>query len=91
MWEYKKNVANADAPEETHGLWNVYENERGESTLQVHELKTVWESCKPGECYFEITDSGKREATCKHCGKILNFIVGIDILKDGKFTQVLIR
>jgi hypothetical protein len=83
--EYKGNVAPPEATEEVKGLWNVYEVD-GVSSLQEHELKTIWQSCEPGACYFEITNSPKREATCKHCGRIVTFIVGIDILKDGKFT-----
>lgn len=87
-WIKTGNVADPEAKEEVKALWDVYENEKGESTLTEHKLKTVWTSCKPGECYFEITDSPKREATCNKCGFIVTFIVGIDVLKDGKFTKV---
>ena len=59
----------------------------GEHSVKEHHLKTVWESCLPGECYFEITDSAKREATCTKCKMVVNFIVGIDILTDGKFSK----
>lgn len=86
MLDYKGNVAPADASEEVRGLWNVYEVD-GKSSLTEHTLKTVWESCKTADHFFEITDSPKREATCKHCGFIQNYIVGIDVLKDGKFSK----
>lgn len=85
---YIGNVAPPDAKEEVKGLWNVYEDQNGKSTLEEHTLKTVWTSCAPGKHYFEITDSPKREATCKHCGFIVHFIVGIDVLKNGKFTRI---
>lgn len=88
--EYKGNVAPEDASEELKGLWEVYEVD-GVSSLTEHKLKTVWTSCEPGDCYFEITNSGKREATCNKCGLIKHFIVGIDQLKDGKFHKILIK
>jgi hypothetical protein len=87
MWDFKENVASAGSPEETKGLWNVYENERGESTLRIHTPRTVWESCPKDEHYFEITNSPKREATCNKCGYITTFVVGMDFLKDGKFSR----
>lgn len=83
MLEYKGNVAPPDASEKVKGLWDVYEVD-GRSSLTEHKLKTVWESC--GDCYFEITNSGQREATCRKCGLIKHFIVGIDELIDGKFV-----
>lgn len=84
--EYQGNVAPEDAKEEVKALWDVYQKD-GVSTLTEHKLKTVWQSCPPQECYFEITDSPKREATCNKCGAIVHFIVGIDVLKDGKFYK----
>ncbi len=86
MLEYKGNVAPEDASEEVKGIWNVYEVD-GVSSLKEHKLKTVWESCKPDDHYFEITNSPRREATCIHCKMIRNFILGIDVLTDGKFTK----
>lgn len=88
--EYKGNVAPLDAKEEVKGLWEVYEVD-GVSSLQEHKLKTVWESCGKDDCYFEITDSPKREATCKHCKRVVNYIVGIDKLVDGKFVSMLLK
>lgn len=81
------NVAAPDAKPEVKALWDVYEKDNGDSTLTEHKLKTVWTSCLPEDHYFEITDSPKREATCNKCGFIVNFIVGIDELKDGKFFK----
>lgn len=86
--EYKGNKAPVDASEEVKGLWEVYEVD-GRSSYTEHIPKTVWESCAKDQCYFEITDSPKREATCKYCKRVVNFIVGIDRLENGKFTQVL--
>jgi len=72
------------------GLWEDTVNPHtGEHSLKSHSLRPVWESCKPGDCYFEITDSPKREATCVKCGIIKHFIVGFDKLIDGKFVSVL--
>lgn len=88
-WDYKENVADPNAKDEVKGLWNVYENERGESSLKIHTPKTVWESCPTlDDCYFELTDSPKRELTCKHCGRHTTFIVGLQALVDGKIVTV---
>lgn len=71
------------------GLWRDIEDPiTHEHSLKTHTLKTVWQSCPKGECYFEVTNSPRREATCIKCGFIVNFIVGIDQLKDGKFSQI---
>ncbi len=85
--EYKGNVANSNASEESRGLWDVYEVD-GRSSLTEHELKTVWVSCPPKEHYFELTDSGKRECTCNKCGFITTFIVGLQSLSDGKIINL---
>lgn len=82
--DYKGNVATS---EKTKGLWDIYEVD-GRSSYTEHELKTVWESCKPDEHYFELTDSPKRECTCKKCGFITHFIVGLQILSDGKIISI---
>lgn len=71
------------------GLWQDIENpETGEHSLKQHTLKTIWESCPKGECYFELTDSPKRECTCNKCGSIRTFIVGLQALVDGKITDL---
>jgi hypothetical protein len=86
-WTKTDNVAAQDAKPEVKALWDVYENEKGESTLTEHKLKTVWTSCKTADHYFEITNSPRREATCNKCGFITTFIVGLDDLIDGKFVR----
>lgn len=88
QWEFKQNIAPADAPESVKGLWNEYVNDRGESSITTHELKTVWQSCPKGECYFELTDSARRECTCNKCGAIAYFVVGLQKLQDGKIISV---
>ncbi|GEM_PF-1872885 len=71
------------------GLWQDIENpQTGERSLHEHTLKTVWESCPKDECYFELTDSGKRECTCNKCGAIRYFVVGIQTLLDGKIVNL---
>lgn len=89
QWEFKENVAEADASPEVRGLWNVYENESGESSLRIHTPKLVWQSCPTlDECYFEITDSPKRELTCTKCGRHTTFIVGLQALIKGKIVSL---
>lgn len=87
-WELKENVAKADASPEVKGLWNVYEDENGNSSLRIHEPKLIWQSCPRGECYFELTNSPRRECTCNKCGKIVTFIVGLQALVDGKIVDL---
>ena len=69
------------------GRWKEYVNsETGESSLKIHKLRTVWQSCPKGECYFILTDSGKRECTCSKCGSIKRFILGMQNLVDGEIV-----
>jgi len=88
QWELKENVASPDSTPEVRALWNVYENENGESSLKTHTLKTVWQSCPKDECFYELTDSPKREVTCTKCGSITTFIVGPQALVDGKIVSL---
>jgi len=72
---------------EDKGIWTEYEyKETGKKSLQLHELKTVWKSCKPQDHYFEIT--GNREATCTKCHMVRSFVAGKEIFKDGKFLPL---
>lgn len=87
-WEFKENVAKADAKDEVKALWNVYENELGQSSLKIHEPKVIWQSCENNDHYFELTNSGRRECTCKHCKVITTFIVGLQQLVDGKIINI---
>jgi len=71
------------------GRWKKYINTlTGESTIKEHKLKTVWTSCPRGECYFELTNPGTRECTCRKCGAIQTFVVGISRLIDGKIINL---
>lgn len=88
-WNFKGNVAAPNAKDEVKGLWNVYENEHGESSLKIHEPKLVWQSCPTtDDCYFELTNSPARELTCTKCGRHTTFIVGMQALVDGKIVSL---
>lgn len=87
-WNYKENVSPANASEKVRGLWNVYENERGESSLKIHEPRLVWQSCESNDHFFELTNPGRRECTCKKCQFMTTFIVGLQALVDGKIIDV---
>lgn len=88
MWELKENHAPADSSEAVKGLWNEYVDDNGNSSYKEHTLKTVWQSCPKDECYFELTNSPQRECTCKKCGVITTFIVGLQTLRDGKIINL---
>lgn len=68
------------------GRWIERVNEKGESSIQTHELKTVWKSCTKDDHYYELT--GNREVTCKKCGAIRQFVLGIEDLIDGSLVPV---
>lgn len=72
--------------QEKTNLWEEKFDEEGNSSLANHTLKTVWVSCNPGQHYYELT--GNRECTCKHCGGITHFILGMQILQDGQIIQL---
>ncbi len=70
-------------------LWQEQKDpETGESSIKEHKLKTVWQSCKKGDCYFELTNSPTRECTCNKCGSVTYFVLGMQILKDGKIISL---
>lgn len=78
-WQYKGG----------EGRWKEYINpDTGESSIQNHTLKTVWQSCPRGKCIYELTDPSTRECTCITCGAIVYFVVGISKLVDGKLVQL---
>lgn len=87
-WQYKGNVAPPEASKEVKGLWNEYINQDGESTVKQHELKTVWESCPPGECYFVLDNPRTRTCTCKKCGCHAAFVLGMQTLVDGEIISL---
>lgn len=70
-----------------NGIWTQYEDkETGKTSLQLHEVKTVWKSCKPKDHVFEIT--GNREATCTKCNMVRSFVAGKETFVDGKFLPL---
>lgn len=72
---------------EDKGRWNELKNsETGESSIKEHVLRIVWKGCDKGNHYFELT--GNREVTCIHCGYGKNFVLGLEILTDGKIVPV---
>lgn len=78
MWE--------ETGEET-GRWQDHVNtETGEHSIKDHKLKLVWKSCKHDKHYYELT--ANREVTCKKCGAIKPFVLGIETLKDGKLIPL---
>lgn len=71
------------------GLWAEYVHEdTGESTLKEHKPKVIWESCPPYKCYYELTNSAERECTCRKCGAKVRFVLGIQILQNGKIVSI---
>lgn len=79
-WELKKETADK-------GRWKEYINsETGESSIKLHTLRTVWQSCDKNDHDYILT--GNREVTCEKCGFIKNFILGLQILRDKKLVPV---
>jgi len=72
---------------EDKGRWNEFVNtQTGESSIKEHVLRTVWKGCSKGEHDFELT--GNREVTCTKCGYGRDFILGIEMFKDGKVVPI---
>jgi len=71
-----------------NNLWSETIDKDGNSSLQVHELRTVSTGCKQDEHYFVFTGGSKREARCKNCPTIAPFILGIHQIKDGKISRM---
>ena len=71
------------------GIWQDIENiKTGERSLKEHKLKVVWKSCDKDKCFFEVLKPSKREATCRDCGLIKNFVLGIHSIADGKIVNL---
>lgn len=72
--------------EET-GRWQDHVNkETGEHSVKYHTPKLIWKSCKTNKHCFELT--GNREVTCSKCGFVKPFVLGLEVLKDGKLKPV---
>ena len=72
---------------EDRGRWTEYiDTQTGESSIKEHKLKVVWKSCKPDKHSFEL--SGNREVTCKKCGYMREFVLGLEKLQDGKIVRL---
>jgi hypothetical protein len=84
-YKFKENVAYTEG---TKHLWDVYEDENGNSSLTLHKPKLIWESCPLGQCYLELTDPVKRECTCRYCKRKETFVLGLQSLVDGKIVNL---
>lgn len=81
MWEQKGD---------DKGRWTeLIDSETGRSSIQEHELKVIWTGCKEDEHEYELT--GNREVTCKKCGYIKNFVLGLQKLENGKIVEVITK
>lgn len=80
--KYKDNTTNSKKR-----IWDEYENERGDSTLQIHEPKkiTQYDTC---EHYYEYEDK-QYSAVCKKCGLGKAIVFGLHFVKDGKIVDKL--
>lgn len=75
--KYKGNTTNPDKR-----IWDEYEDEHGNSSLEIHEPKKItnYDNC---EHYYEYADNGN-DAVCKNCGLGHKIILGLHFIKDGK-------
>lgn len=70
------------------GLWREHVNsETGESSYREHTLSTIATYCRPKDHYFEASSPSSREVVCKKCGFISSYILGLQILQDGKIID----
>lgn len=81
MWEQKGD---------DKGRWTeLVDSQTGRSSIQEHKLKVIWTGCKEDEHEFEL--SGNREVTCKKCGYIKNFVLGLQKFENGKIIEVIVK
>ncbi len=68
------------------GLWQDHVNEdTGDRSLQIHELKVVAQFCPPGKHTLILKDAAKRLAECTTCAQEVTFVVGLQkVLPDGQ-------
>jgi len=85
-YNFKENVATS---EKTEGLWNVFEDERGNSSLAFHTPKLIWQSCENDSCTFELSPTQQRLFTCTRCGLHKTYILGMHKLRRGKIVSAL--
>ena len=78
-----KYVGNSTNPSKP--IWNEYIDESGNSTLQVHEPKKVWEACKK---HFFVGVDNLGNLACRNCGFGQKIVWGIHILKKGKIIKL---
>lgn len=70
------------------GLWNEYvDPDTGQSSYMEHEVKTIATYCKPQDHYFEANSPQSRFVTCKKCGLFTSYVLGPQILQDGKIID----
>ena len=69
-------------------LWDETINEKGESSLKTHELKTLSVGCEEGKHHFVFSGGLLREAVCKNCQTIVPYILGYHTIVDGKLQSV---
>lgn len=79
-WEYKGGT----------GRWQEFVNEKGESSIKEHTLKTIWKSCKEKDHVWKLTNNANnnREVECEKCGLIRSFVLGREVLIDGKIIPL---
>lgn len=71
-----------------NNLWSETINEKGESSIQIHELKKVLEGCEEGKHHFVFSGGSLREAVCNKCQTTVPFILGYHKIEDGKISKV---
>lgn len=79
-WKYKGNTTNPGKH-----IWDEYVDDKGNSTLEIHDQKEVWRACK--KHYFVPIDK-RGNVQCKNCGLGQKIIWGIHILKKGKIIKL---
>ena len=74
--------------QEKTNLWEETIDNNGKSSLQLHEVKKIYEGCQEDSHYFVFDGNSRREAICKKCKLISLFIVGLHNIKDGKIYRM---
>ena len=82
-WKYKGNTTKPGKH-----IWDEYENEEtGQSTLDVHEIRKIsnWDKCKH---HYRLIDNNSNYQ-CQRCELGGRLVWGIQFIKDGQIVDKL--
>lgn len=69
-------------------LWDETIDEKGNSSLKTHELKTISVGCEEGKHHFVFSGGSLREVVCDRCQTTVPFVLGFHKIENGIISAV---